>query len=1120
MEERIYENRIIFANHLLDKFKNKITGAEEDRISKLDPEDAYLIGKLSPRGVDNSDLSSTTNINSIGVEFIIQKDAIKNAKIEVVPKGFYFYRVLPTLQEQLSYAIEDAQKKSHNHTINSINDLVDYVDDHNKNYYCDVVETYEKIDIEQIRTIKYEFVLSEFFKYERKFGYKKYTFDIRETPFFYDGELEKKCYKIIREKVKIEDLLNEKAWNTFLARSSNEAVKPNWSFCIECELRPYKDDCYKVSVYLLNEADKSNLRINSLFDSGLKIKLINATYQKIGLEYFEDDYKYDKTQIAMGNNCTVFQNGNSELETSHLPIYYQYRLKTKNTVSVTFDDLINNPIEKLNNLGEQMEIEYQKWVQYRSEKETELSEVGKHQLSCEIEDFRIEIDRYKNGVRLIENFRDIQNAFCLMNKAFKHSTKNYESWRLFQIVFIVSLLADIGASEYSIEEMGSLCQIDKVDLLYFPTGGGKTEAFLGLIIFTLFFDRLRGKKAGISAIIKYPLRLLSIQQTERVAEILASAEVIRKNTDGIKFTEIFSLGYFVGDSNTPNKLDEERISSIKRLNNSELREKYQILDKCPFCKKNNVRVELLEEELRLIHRCDTPGCSSGGIIPLYIVDREIYRYLPSVIISTIDKIASIGFQSNFRNLMGEVLYKCDKHGYTSKMNCTENEKGIACKIKLSERNRVTLYDPAPTLLIQDELHLVRESLGVYDSHYETLFLKFVELWSSSKKKVKVVGATATISSYQEQLYHLYMKEGIRFPCASPFLEENFYSKIDKKEIQRLILGFAPFGKAIINSVVYSIQYMREIVAEYQNNKSKMKGIPGIEIKDEQEAEDILKDYWYFLQYNNVKLDGNKVLQAIENPINVRLEAKGLKPFEMRKMTGDDTFQDVRRILAQVETTSNVFEGFDMIIATSMISHGVDADKFNLMFFFGMPNNTAEYIQAYSRVGRKYPGLVIMITRPTREKDQSYLKNFVKFHEYKDILVEPVPINRWASRAIERTFPGILSALILNYYDFHLQQRYGNIHMMNQLKKVIIDGLIEKKELCEKIKTAYCCLDTNLGKQYEELIEQLVDNFFEKIKFENFKDKNCFITEGLMRLGFLMPMQSLRDTDVPVKIELN
>ena len=242
------------------------------------------------------------------------------------------------------------------------------------------------------------------------------------------------------------------------------------------------------------------------------------------------------------------------------------------------------------------------------------------------------------------------------------------------------------------------------------------------------------------------------------------------------------------------------------------------------------------------------------------------------------------------------------------------------------------------------------------------------------------------------------------------------------------------------------------------------------------------------------------------------------------MTGDDTFQDVRKILAEVENTENVFEGFNLIAATSMISHGVDADKFNKMLFFGMPGNTAEYIQAYSRAGRKYPGFVIVLLRPTRDKDISYLKHFAKFHEYKDILVDPVPINRWATKAIDKTLPGILQGLILNYYDKELQYDNGSLYMAKNVKLAIKNNKISKDNLINNILRAYKCKYedgslADLGKQYKLIIEESVNRLFSEILSKEFTNKDKFPDELEKILGNRV-MTSLRDSEDQVKISLD
>lgn len=432
-----------------------------------------------------------------------------------------------------------------------------------------------------------------------------------------------------------------------------------------------------------------------------------------------------------------------------------------------------------------------------------------------------------------------------------------------------------------------------------------------------------------------------------------------------------------------------------------------------------------------------------------------------------------------------------------------------------------MYDPAPTLFIQDELHLIRESLGTYASHYESFIDYFVNNVSPSRRRIKVIGATATISSYREQITQLYNREPVRFPCTSPYPDKNFYSYIDKSDTQRLIMGYAPYGKAIINSVVYSLKYMREVIYRYLANPELVLSIPEITLDDVKDAKLILEDYWIFLEYNNVKRDGNNVEGALETPINVELRKENITEFKTRKMTGDETFQDVREVLAKVENTDDVFGGVNLIVATSMISHGVDADRFNVMFFYGMPGNTAEYIQAYSRTGRRHSSIVVDIIRPARETDRSYLNNFVKFHEFKDIMVEPVPINRWANKAISGTLPGIFAGLLLNQYDAELQFSVGPLMWMKNLKDAINQNLIVKDTVKQQLYKAYGCEiggdSVDLGNQYRSYIEAFVDNVFAEIADRKWVEERLF--DGFKSMGYRI-MNSLRDTDASLIIELD
>ena len=1151
-------NREILADKIATKFVDAISGNDKAQIVEYNPEDRIYVGKLSPQGKEERINSSNVLIDQISVNFHIPKTDMSIAELNIFPQGNFFFRVLPTLEQQREYFLRDFNLlfKGEYKTFDELLEancngklLADM-----QNHKVQMFPVYEKIAIDR-NNIAFKVNIADCYDQCHEWGnipqgsdfYTKLQQDVEAL------NLELQNYtKIVpcqaREKITINDLISEETWNEYI----NKQIKreeyhkfTNFNYSLEAEFKGI-DDYIDCTIALRNETQfadesadaapskgKSNdrYRISTLFNSGIKVECVNTKFLPIELEYFAEDYKYDKNVYALGNNCNVqYDKENLTIQTTHVPKYIQYRLKTREDLAVKFDDLISNPIDTLKQIHKKMlaelalwEKDYAKGINFTTG--GSLTERAKNQFRKEIEGFNTEIRRFNTGILLIEKHNVIRQAFCYMNEAFKSAAKGYSTWRLFQIVFIVSLILDVVAHEPDLmldDDIVAKAKTDDVDILYFPTGGGKTEAFLGIMIFNLFFDRLRGKECGVTSILKYPLRLLSVQQVQRVSNILAKAELIR--SIHIPQGEEFSLGYFVGEHNTPNSIGDKERQAIEEMTETELDEKFKLLDVCPFCGQKDVHVIYDKNKNSLLHICKTPSCQSNGIIPLYMVDGDIYRYLPSVIISTVDKMTAIGLNSRFHNLLCGTEFKCPKHGYTDKLKCLEP----SCDCDTSEYQRVNMKDPAPSLLIQDELHLIKESLGTYDGHYETLVDYFIRNLSKSKRGVKVIGATATISAYAEQSKHLYWKNAIRFPAESPYLDHNFYSKIDNDDICRIVLGYAPFGKAIVNSVAYSLQYLKRVLWDLYENPKQILSFDGMvfvgtEEEKIAEAKKLLEEYWIILEYNNVKMESNRVLQALEDPINTELNSEGIQPLISRKMTGDDSFQEVRGTLSDIENTTSVIEDldFNMIAATSMISHGVDADRFNLMMFYGIPGSTAEYIQAYSRVGRKHTGVVIDIIRPSREKDRSYLKNFNKFHEYKDKLVDAVSINRWAIKAVEITLPGVISSLLLNYYLYKLKYENGmqDISKFSNLQAAIFAGKITPEMIKNHAYAVYKCSDqdSSVGKLYKQVIDKQIDDLFDKLKTNSF-EAITYLTKVFQKCGFDI-MASLRDTDEQIIVEM-
>ena len=423
------------------------------------------------------------------------------------------------------------------------------------------------------------------------------------------------------------------------------------------------------------------------------------------------------------------------------------------------------------------------------------------------------------------------------------------------------------------------------------------------------------------------------------------------------------------------------------------------------------------------------------------------------------------------------------------------------------------------------MHLVKESLGTFDSHYESFINYYAKelVAEPQQKQIRFVGATATISMYKEHIRNLYHMSGRRFPCEYPSARngEDFYSYTDENDITRILLGYAPYGRSITDGMWESVYAMRLVVYKmiqlYKDsyNEISKKGFTGTI----DEYQEMLYDYWIELVYNNRKQDAMELENAFQNQANNYLEAKGVPKFFIEQMTSDVDFQTVRKTLFDIQSNRKNLESTNLLLATSTISHGVDEDSFNIMYFFGMPNNNAEYIQAYSRTGRKYTGIVIDIIRLMRVRDRSYLKNFVVFHQNRDDLVESVPINRWAKNAIYSTLPGLLSGMLMQYYT--IKTNTDNVYQAIKVKKWLLDGEISVIDVINKISDAYGCnAQEKLSIAYKEIIAEEVTNILSGIQNGNFVTTD-FLSDAIAKFshGKKSPMRSLRDTEEQITIKI-
>ena len=955
--------------------------------------------------------------------------------------------------------------------------------------------------------------------------------------------LSEKIYRDIRvtkgDKITLFDLKDKNRFK-LVSTVKDERVHPRWSIDIYCTVVD-EGESFRFLLQMVNKTpvnNKGNIGyIPKIFNAGISVTGNDKTkFVDIELDYFKSSYKERVPVYAVTENTSaVYDASTNTISTDNIPKYYQMRLKTKDNFNeyVTFDNLISDPVGNLSKIHSEMVADYEKC---ENEYKTYAfpSEIAKKRFAQSLEEYKREIGRFKQGIEQIEYKDFVKKAFICMNKTFKtkigNDSRSIKGWRLFQIVFIVSLICEMIRSEYKNDNSLSSADMDFANLLYFPTGGGKTEAFLGACIFDMFFDRYRGKEEGITAILKYPLRLLAVQQLDRILTVVMKANIVRESDQELCNTNPFQVGFFVGKANTPNRIDSKETLSTRgqtggsrdliiESDQETLNEYYRFIDTCPNCGQKSINVKFNKENWKLEHVCDNPNCSTEEL-PLLIVDNEIYRYLPSIIVSTVDKMAMLGTTNEFKMLFGQVKTRCPVHGFSCTSTCLHK----SCDHKNSVSGVSLLKDPIPTLFIQDEMHLVKESLGTFDAHYESFINYYAKnlVPEPQRKQIRFIGATATISNYDLHIKNLYHMLGRRFPCEYPSVKsgEDFYSYTDYKDITRIMLGFAPYGRSITDGMWESVYIMRVIVhslfqnadEEYSNLVDK--GFSG----SLEDLNNILYDYWIDLLYNNRKQDAMELENSFQNQANNLLEAKKIPKFNIIQMTSDVDFQTVRKTLFDIQANKKNKESTNLLLATSTISHGVDEDSFNMMFFFGMPNDNAEYIQAYSRTGRKYTGIVIDIIRLMRVRDRSYLKNFVIFHQNKDDLVESVPINRWAKNAIYSTLPGLLSGIIMQYYT--VKTGTDDFYKAMSVKKALNDGAISIEDVTQKLIEAYGCNNQEkMSLAYKDIIIEETQNILMGIQNDN--SNNDFLSEAISRFshGKKSPMRSLRDTEEQIVISI-
>ncbi len=954
---------------------------------------------------------------------------------------------------------------------------------------------------------------------------------------------------------------------------TDELVEPLWSAEIRLEVSHRDDGNYDVTVQLVNtqgedpetatEPDESWQAF--LFDASVTVSAETPAFEPFESEKVRDHYQYDGNIYGIGRNCSaaVVENDPvTSITTEPVPVYRQPKYVSRDTISAPTEALAEGDIETvLENIKLEMDRARDQYENIREDVLTHKGEKAASEYDEMLEQFKEERDRFERGMELLlaDENDDLETAFRALNETF---AREFENWRLFQIVFIVMSVPDIASQiDRGLDDTDML---DVCDIIFFPTGGGKTEAYLGLVTFTAFLDRLRGKEHGMTALTKFPLRLLSLQQLQRIANVLCTAEEVRREHNEMD-GEQFSIGYFVGNKNTPNDIFEDNgdTNNVALAAESEdHQQQWLTVPKCPYCREETVEVTGDLDRLRIVHQCTNEECrevqrqdGDTAELPIYITDNEIYRYAPTFVVSTIDKIAVMGMNRRARSLLGQLKGRCPDHGFTPEEQCLLSDRGVANEHQCEHTSLEALEDVEPTdppsILIQDELHLLREEFGAFDSHYETLIQKLIDAYTDGEWEMKTIAATATIEGADNQVDALYRKTPNEFPSQGPRLRQSFYAYEDPYRLGRQMIGALPRSIGRTRAINIVIREYARVVQSYEANPDQLfdemqevtkdvvagpLNFPGGVDERREAVLEALDDYKVQIAYNISKNQSDILQRSVKGMINRQLDAYG-DPHERLtpvSLTGETDMEEVRGALSRLEA-EDPENPIDVVIATSMISHGVDVDRFNFISFFGMPRNTAEYIQAYSRVGRESTGSVFVLFDSIKARDRSHYSRFEHYHRYQDLLVEATPLERWAEFAIECTLPGVVLGILIQYYDYYHEDEFdeGRVYNLDGFREALDQGVIEHDELLQFVLEAYDVehagddTDSDIGARlYYEAIEREFETLWNHLlnaEPEIHDPRKAGLKKYLGNVmededaGLRGPMRSLRDVDEQIPV---
>ena len=821
------------------------------------------------------------------------------------------------------------------------------------------------------------------------------------------------------------------------------------------------DDIWSVTVMLVNELEEVPAKANHcIFQSRIEINTHNNCFsfvesnpnpdihlmdeEECSLELLYRHKKIYGTGLGTSVDWDIDEQGKGSVWNDFFPIEEIPAMNfslPKNRV-ITNNELSMKYLSDLNSIDKDTKISsmyslvdlYKSWVVDLEKTASLLDTKYISAASKNIAECRRAYERMYAGIKTLKENETAYKAFLLANRAMfmqrvhitmqsdmaKKSADRYPEdeeisdwlrnmdyykeddascrWRPFQIAF---LLMDINSIVYDESPERNI-----VDLIWFPTGGGKTEAYLGLTAFAIFYRRLTHSKeaAGTTVIMRYTLRLLAAQQFTRAATLICACEYIRQQCEKKhrKYPiyslgkEPISIGLWIGGTHIPNRNEGKNSASyhLEKLKNvskhyyvrseKERHNKFQVL-KCPWCGTKMVKDDRNNKLVgewgynmgsgkHFYMFCPQEDCDFTNKLPIQIIDDELYRNPPTLLFGTVDKFAMMPWDGRIGAFFG-----------------------------IGSNNR------APELIIQDELHLISGALGTVVGIYETAV---DGICGQKGVYPKIIASTATIRRAKEQCSVLYNREVVQFPASGLDAEDSFFARestidYEKGIYGRKYIGIMPSGKT-------------KAMTEIRMMAALMQKAYTMDLLDE------IKDkFWTLTVYFNSLKDLGKASTLVDDDVKDFIIRTANRMFTTRRLivradelTSRVSTTELNETLDKLEKIEYSKENMEakqyassVLLATNMISVGIDVARLNVMLMVGQPKLTSEYIQASSRVGRSFPGLCFIQYDATKSRDRSHYERFRSYHESFYRFVEPTGATPFSKPARERALHAVLTAMI-------------------------------------------------------------------------------------------------------------